>query len=439
MVDGRANIDLVFRNGLKDYEISPPSDVWTNIQPAIDRKKKYMFFLRSAASIAILISTGVFAYWWGYETSKERLSADVIYPNNELITPVDIAIPPAIIPDRTEPTKMMTVADAGKQEFETVGVSAVAQLDIPEIKYIEDFYVEESEMFVAESESFPQIQEKLNVNNAIAFSSEYQPIFYESVANVEDNRWSILAMASPLYKSQFTTSSNELSHQINNSDQGRASYSGGLGFAYKINKRFSIQSGLYYSAMGQELGDIVAHSGFQQVNPSKGSNNFKVLTSNGTVNVSNPDIYLGSYTVPDRVLTQYTTAVFDPNKVPDMSHLSNSIFTDLRYLELPLMLRYKAIDRKMGVSFVGGVSYNFLVSNSVNTSGEKTYVGKMEGLSDLSLSGSLGMGMEYKFSKNISFNVEPTFRYFLNTSNSGRIPGLHNYAIGVFSGMSYKF
>jgi len=436
MVDGRANIDLVFRNGLKDYEISPPSDVWTNIQPAIDRKKKYMFFLRSAASIAILISTGVFAYWWGYETSKERLSADVIYPNNELITPVDIAIPPAIIPDRTEPTAIMTVADVGKQEFETVGVSAVAQLDIPEIKYIEDFYVEESEMFVAESESFPQIQEKLNVNNAIAFSSEYQPIFYESVANVEDNRWSILAMASPMYQSQFTTSNSELSRQIMNSDQGRASYSGGVSFAYKINKRFSIQSGLYYSAMGQELGDIVAHGGFQQVNPSKGSNNFKVLTSNGTVNVSNPDIYLGSYNSPDRVIARVDN--FDADKA-GLNRLSNSIFTDLRYLELPLMLRYKAIDRKMGVSLAGGVWYNFLVSNSVNTSGEKTYVGKMEGLSDLSLSGSLGMGLEYKFSKNISFNLEPTFRYFLNTSNSGRIPGLHNYAVGIFSGMSYKF
>ena len=225
------------------------------------------------------------------------------------------------------------------------------------------------------------------------------------------------------------------------SDQGRASYSGGVGFAYKINKRFSIQSGLYYSAMGQELGNMVAYGGFQNVNPSKSSNNFKVLTSNGTVSVNNPDVFIGSNIVPDRVLTQYSMDRFDPTKSVDMNHLNNSIFKDLSYLELPLMLRYKAIDRKMGISFIGGLSYNFLVDNSVYTivDGGKYPVGATEGLSSLSVSSSLGMGMEYKVSKSISFNVEPTFRYFLNSSNSGRIAGLHNYAFGVFSGVAYKF
>ena len=436
MADSRANIDLIFRNGLKDYEVYPPLEVWTNIQPAIGKKKKHISFLRYAASIAFLVSTGVFAYWWGYETSRERFFADVII-NNESVTPLDIAVPPAIIPDRTEPTVIMAVANVNKQEFETVNVPVVAQLDIPEITYIEDYYVEESIELVAELESFPETQELININNAIAFLPEYQPIFYyENIAEDEDNRWSILAMASPMYQSQFTTSNNDLSRQIMNSDQSRASYSGGVSFAYKINRKFSIQSGLYYSAMGQELSDVVAYNGFSQVNPSKGANNFKVLTSNGTVNASNPDIYLGSYNVPDRVITQYGANNFDPNK-GGLNYLSNSIFTDLRYIELPLILRFKAIDRKMGVSLVGGVWYNFLVSNSVF--GGKTDIGKMEGLSDLSFSSSLGLGMEYKFSKNISFNVEPTFRYFLNSSNSGRIPGLHNYAIGVFSGMSYKF
>jgi len=440
MVDGKANIDLVFRNGLKDYEVAPPPEVWINMQPAVGRKKKYRFLLQSAASIAILVSTGVFAYWLGYETSKERFSAELVNINadNEPVAPVEIVIPLAITPNNTE----IETVNNSPQEIEPLVVPHIANVEIPDEIYIEDSNVEISESLVAEIESLPEIQEVLNINNAMVFSPEYQSIFYngiyESVANVEDNRWSILAMASPMYQSQFTTSSSELSRQIMSSDKGRASYSGGVSFAYKLSGRFSIQSGLYYSAMGQELGDIVAYSGFQEINPTKSSNNFKALTSAGTVHASNPDIYLGSYNVPDRVLTQYTMEVLDPVKA-NLNPLSNSLFTDLRYVELPLMLRYKAIDRKMGVSLVGGVSYNLLVSNSVYTSGAKTQVGAMEGLNSLSLSSSFGMGMEYKFSQNISFNVEPTFRYFINSSHSGRITGLHNYAIGVFSGLSYKF
>jgi predicted porin len=105
------------------------------------------------------------------------------------------------------------------------------------------------------------------------------------------------------------------------------------------------------------------------------------------------------------------------------------------------MLRFKAIDNKMGVSFIGGLSYNFLVNHSsyAIANGVKTSVGETEELNNFLLSSSFGMGMEYKFSKNVSFNVEPTLKYFLNTSNSNGIAGLHTYSFGVFSGLSYRF
>jgi len=33
MVERGANIDLVFRNGLRDYEVHPPAELWDNIHP----------------------------------------------------------------------------------------------------------------------------------------------------------------------------------------------------------------------------------------------------------------------------------------------------------------------------------------------------------------------------------------------------------------------
>ena len=445
MVNGKTNIDLIFRNGLIDYEEAPPSDVWANVKPAIDRKRRNMFFMRSAASIAVLISVGALAYMWGYETSKEKFSAELVNINttNE-VTPVDIAIPLAITQRQTEPAAVVgIVPKKAEKEIETVAAPVIAQSEIPyEIEiYGEDFYVDESSSLIAETEEFTDNQNPLEIMYANVFTPEYRPLIYdnayENVSTAENNRWSILAMAAPTYYSQFTTSNNELAHDIMSSDKGRASYSGGMGFAYKINKRFSVQSGFYYSAMGQELGDVTAFSGFQQVNPSKGVNNFKVLTPNGTVLANNPDVYLSSNAIPERVVTKSN---IDPYK-QNLNYLSNSLYQDLSYFELPLLLRYKVIDRTIGVSFVGGLSYNFLINNSVYTmnDGGKYPIGTTDGLSNLSLSSSLGMGMEYKFSKKFSFNIEPTFRYFINSSNSERIAGLHTYSLGVFSGLAYKF
>ena len=50
MDERRANIDLAFRNGLKDYEVLPPPDVWNCIDSRIMRKKKPAYFMRAAAS-----------------------------------------------------------------------------------------------------------------------------------------------------------------------------------------------------------------------------------------------------------------------------------------------------------------------------------------------------------------------------------------------------
>ena len=49
MDERRANIDLAFRNGLKDYEVLPPPDVWNCIDSRIIRKKRPVYFMRAAA------------------------------------------------------------------------------------------------------------------------------------------------------------------------------------------------------------------------------------------------------------------------------------------------------------------------------------------------------------------------------------------------------
>jgi hypothetical protein len=106
-----------------------------------------------------------------------------------------------------------------------------------------------------------------------------------------------------------------------------------------------------------------------------------------------------------------------------------------------VVLRYKVIDRTIGFNLIGGISYNFLVSNDVYTTydGGKYQVGTTQGLNPFTLSSSLGMGMEYNFSHNLSLNLEPTFRYYINPFSSSSGLRNHPYSFGLFSGVSFKF
>jgi hypothetical protein len=49
------------------------------------------------------------------------------------------------------------------------------------------------------------------------------------------------------------------------------------------------------------------------------------------------------------------------------------------------------------------------------------------------------MGMEYNFTKNLSLNLEPTFRYYINPYSEISGIKIHPYTFGIFSGLSYKF
>jgi hypothetical protein len=108
---------------------------------------------------------------------------------------------------------------------------------------------------------------------------------------------------------------------------------------------------------------------------------------------------------------------------------------------MPVIVKYKLIDKTVDFNLIGGLSYNLLVNNSVHAviDGSKYNIGKTAGLNPFMVSSSLGMGMEYNLSEKISLNLEPTFRYYLNPFSNIQGAGAHPYSFGVFSGLSYKF
>src|ERR1035437_516068 len=436
MVERGANIDIVFRNGLKDFEVIPPPEVWDNIQTAIKPKPRQFILLRTAALVAVVVSISFVAYWLGREipsvqdTSSIALNEKVDTQSHAISSGSNAKVPSIIITrsKKTPENLLEVIADNNITKGNE-------NSSLPELVIFNKTFTLPVNNTLRQREQFPA---KLNAPQKYSFTIKEIDLqdLKENVSTKGGRRWSIAAMASPTYYSTFKTDNSDMSKLMAASDQAMISYTGGVSFAYKMSKRISVQSGLYYSSLGQVVNGIETYSGFQKYDYSKGSRNFEVLTSNGTVYTNNPDVFLVGVGSGTKMLTNNTNDILDPKKA-NLQYVSNTLQQNFSYVELPIIVRYKVIDKIIDINLIGGVSYNLLVSNSVYsvTDAGKLPVGKTDGLNLLTVSSSLGMGMEYNLSEKFSLNLEPTFRYYLNPFNDLSGSRGHPYSFGVFSGV----
>lgn len=434
------NIDILFRNGLKDFEVLPPGEVWNSIHPFVKKKKKPFILLRVAAVAVIVLSVGYLATRWNNEVPKDQENK-VLALNMMAAAP--IRNPASKIPFTEVHRKINLVPESQITISEkTDGGNQNASVN----NLIGPVFAADKDSRIMSLNYIRTLQEPFNAPFKTTQDADFKIVepeqqYLSTISSVNNaERWSIAAFATPTYYSTFNPGSNDLARQLKASEENLTSYSGGFAFSYKVNKRISIQSGIFYSSVGQIVDGINSFAGFQNYVYTKGDHNFEVLTSGGTIYTKNSDVFLIASGSGERVSTVYTNDVFDPNKV-SLQYLNNTIRQNFSYLELPLIFRYKLVDKKVDFNLIGGLSYNMLVNNSAYTmvDGAKYSIGKTEGLNPVSLSSSLGMGMEYNFSTKLSLNLEPTFRYYLNQYNSSAGLNIHPYSFGLFSGVSYKF
>jgi hypothetical protein len=434
-----ANIDLLFRNGLKDYEVLPPPEVWDNVQPSIKTTVKSFPLLRTAAIVTIMTTMSFLAYRLTREIPVTAYSPVIAF-NVESYSPIyapAVNIPAKILPAGISLNKVpqnTAIADAATLEIKSEEL-LTASSEVTNTGETDKLALLKSSVRHGSytSEVSPAANKSFNI-------AQPDPGIMPEHLNVKEKQhWSIGAMASPTYYSTISSDKSSLSNQLASSEQSMISYSGGLSFSYKMNKRFSIQSGLYYSSLGQEIEGVSSFGGFQSYVYTKSDHNFEVMTSSGPIYTNNPDVFLTSNGPLNRITTVYTNDVFDPQKV-NLQPLNTSLIQNFSYLELPVVLRYKLIDKALDFNLIGGISYNMLIKNSVYTTynGDKYEVGETRGLNPLTLSSSLGLGMEYSFSNNLSLNLEPTFRYYINPFNAAGSQN-HPYTFGIFTGVSYRF
>ena len=77
--------------------------------------------------------------------------------------------------------------------------------------------------------------------------------------------------------------------------------------------------------------------------------------------------------------------------------------------------------------------------NSVSVNGQNGSIelGESNNLESLSFTTNIGMGVDYQLNDKFKLNLEPTFKYQLNSfSNTS---GVNPYFFGIYTGFSFEF
>ena len=74
----------------------------------------------------------------------------------------------------------------------------------------------------------------------------------------------------------------------------------------------------------------------------------------------------------------------------------------------------------------------------LEANGNTVEMGEANNLNDLNFSTNIGFGLNYKFSPMLQLNLEPMFKYQLNTFTQ-TAGNFQPFSIGVYTGLNFKF
>lgn len=244
----------------------------------------------------------------------------------------------------------------------------------------------------------------------------------KKVDNKKDktSKWIVSSSFSPVYMNLNGSGSALDSKFANNSKSYQTSASYGVGLKYVINNKWTARTGL------NVLNFDYSTNGITYFNSSNGAG-LENVNENGvgsTIVIENPNPKDIAYDDSGIVTTRYTG---------NLNHKIN-------YVELPLEMSYKILNKKFGIDVIGGFSTIFLKDNRVSliSAESNLNIGEANNLNKLHYSTNIGLGLRYSFMKNLQANLEPMFKYQINTYN-GNAGNFKPYFMGVYSGISFSF
>lgn len=496
------DIDKLFKQSLSGYSEKPPEFVWRNVEQSLNKgrfKRKRNIMYSIAASVAILLSFGAGYMLTGIQSNNLLVESSLEDVNNNELPNEDSfkinndskvksdkknkatntnkkkedeensslnksinkeLVKPKIKSEDKPKSKVKKVSSsgillppmyAGANEYKQNEFSAdnIKTEDEKEVLLINIDRKDINLMCesVKSEISLLSMKDDINYNN---FQNSNIPVYsFNDKPVVKENLWSVGMAATPLisYREVVDVSSelvatadfNTNYSQEYSNEKPLTSYSVGINVGYKVSKRWKIQSGLYLSEIGQVSEDIalvnqpayVADNGSFYINTSAG--NIRIpgspndliskLSDNSTVQ----DVFV--YVKPTSLGMESSDAEFQADFVQTFE-----------YFEIPVVVNYTIVDRKLTMNVSGGLSTNILYDNSTyveNNGSNYDLNGELDGLKSVNYSGVFGFGFEYPIVTRLRMNLQPTLRYALSSINSSKT--VYPYSFGVYTGLKYNF
>lgn len=244
----------------------------------------------------------------------------------------------------------------------------------------------------------------------------------ESKTNKEpmNNRWLIASNVAPVFMGSFSSGSPIDGTLSDNSKQFNTGLSLGVGVAYKATDKITLRTGVNKFVIDYNTNDIAFSAD---------------LFSQGMTNINLAD-NASNIVVQDYASVQ----LIGPTETNIVQNNRGVINQKIGYFEIPFEMSYSLIDKKFGLNVIAGMSTLFLNENEVSVSSNSMnmVLGEANNLNSIHFSTNFGIGMKYKILKALEYNLEPTFKYQLNTFSSGS-GNFKPYLFGVYTGLSYKF
>lgn len=390
------NIDRLFQENLKDFEVSPPVKAWSGIEKKLVKpsNKRIIPFWVKISSIAALLAL-IFSVGTIYLLPTSNFTKN-IRPENSKI--------PKVIDEKDQETTVAVKSKKAKSKISTPSEADTNSnlenlVDINE-EVIENTTNKPSEItkesnpyFLADAVDLPLQNNKANKVKSKEFLN---------------GKLTVATIFAPIYINSFGDGSGVDSQFKENPTSGNSSYSYGVKVAYKLNNKFSVQSGVNLINLGYTTDGIYVTPGVSVVGFSNISNN-PILAKNESAS----------------------------SKEIDNSGSLNQVFG---YVEIPVEVKYNVVNGKFGINVVGGFSTLLLNRDEVfiETTNFSQSLGSSNNLRSVNFSGNIGLDLDYSIHKNLFINVSPMFKVQTNTfsRNSGSI---QPYYLGVYTGLNYKF
>jgi len=437
----KKNIDNIFNKKFKQAEITPPEEIWNSIStqlPFKKRKTRIIPIWYLIAGTAAVLALMIFLFEDNYfPISNQKITNT---PENSVnINHSDI--PDVMKFQNSEPESLLKqnneVVNSKIQKLESINIkenqiknitgkksqisvnnekNTSNNATVNELKNLEkENRTEESINSDYKLAKLIQNEAKLVANDSITLSED------NPIVNVEDieepfnkkeleespkipmsKRLSVTTTVGALYFDNLSTGSGIDEQFANNNANSEITTSYGINFGYQISHNIKIRTGISQIKLVSKTQNVAYSS------------------------IMNSLVIEGS---------ELSNSSSEENGAPIFGEINQNI----GFIEVPSEVEYLIVNRKLKINLIGGFSTLILNKNkvSINTENSNNDLGKVNNLNEISFTANAGLGLSYKISPQFNFNLEPIFKYQLNTFKNSK--NFKPYYFGIYSGFSFKF